>query len=102
MESRGVATDPGPIYSGPDFDEYCISEGSYLPASRDRTPCITCPLGNLCQAGFDEQVRRVTAGEDPSLTACGRFKEEDLRPENLLAGLTEDQVAFVRRHVAGL
>src|SRR5690349_3799526 len=95
-------TDPAAKYSGPDFDEFCIREGRYLPASRDRTPCITCPLGNLCQAGFEEQVRKVVAGEDPSLTACATFSEEALQPGNLLAGLTDEQIAFVRKHVPGL
>ena len=95
-------SDPSKPYTGPDFDEYCISAGAYLPASRDRTPCTTCPLGDLCQAGFEEQVRKVVAGENPSLTDCKIFPEESLRPENLFSGLTDDQIQFVKRHVPGL
>src|SRR5579883_145839 len=60
--------DPSKPYDGPEFEEYCISEGKYLPASRDRTPCMTCPLFSLCQPGFEEQVRRLQNGENPSLT----------------------------------
>lgn len=93
--------DPSKAYTGPEFDEYCISAGAYLPASRDRTPCITCPLGQLCQVGFEEQIRKVAAGENPSLTDCKVFSEESLRPDNLIAGLTGDQIRFVKKHVPG-
>ena len=86
-------------YDGPEFDEYCISEKAYLPASRDRTPCTTCPLGNLCEAGFREQVRRVVAGENPSLTECKSFTEVSLAEDALLAGLAPDQRAFVLQNV---
>jgi len=54
MKICGFNVDPRAPYDGPEFDEYCISEKAYLPASRDRTPCVTCPLGNLCDAGFKE------------------------------------------------
>ena len=95
----GPTTDPLERYDGPDFEEYCIREAAYLPASRDRSACQSCPLGNLCQAGFEEQVRKVLAGENPSLTECKQFSEESLRQENLLQGLTEQQRRFVLLHV---
>ncbi len=87
--------DPTKIYEGPDFEEYCISEGKYLPANRDRTPCITCPLFNLCQPGFEEQVRRLQQGENPSLTIGCAFEGDTLAPENLLKDLTDEQRDFV-------
>ena len=87
--------DPNLRYDGPEFEEYCISEGKYLPASRDRTPCITCPLFNLCQPGFEEQVRRIQQGQNPSLTAGCAFSDESLSRDSLLAGLSEEQAAFV-------
>jgi hypothetical protein len=93
--SNQFNTDPTLRYEGPEFEEYCISEGRYLPASRDRTPCMTCPLFNLCQPGFEEQVRRVQQGENPSLTAGCAFPEGTLARENLFDGLTEEQVEFV-------
>jgi len=102
MRKAGPIVDPHGRYDGPEFDEFCISEGRYLPASRDRTPCITCTLGNLCQAGFEEQVRLVAAGENPSLTECKTFTDESLQPANLLSGLSEQQVAFVRKHINGI
>jgi hypothetical protein len=71
-------------YDGPDFEEYCISEGRYLPAVRDRSPCIPCPLHHLCQVGFEEQVRRIAVGENPSLTESCAFTDRTLSPENLL------------------
>ena len=89
-------------YDGPAFDEYCISEGRYLPAHRDRTPCIPCPLSNLCQAGFEEQVRRVIAGEDPSLTSACSIPPTALAPESLLDGLTAEQAQFVLAKIPGL
>ena len=82
-------------YQGPDFEEFCISEGSYLPASRDRSPCLLCPLCDLCQTGFEEQIRRVQRGENPSLTDNIIFSEEALSKENLLRGLTREQAEFV-------
>ena len=90
------------IYDGPEFEEYCISEGRYLPASRDRTPCITCPLYNLCQVGFEEQVRRIQSGENPSLTEGCIFSQEALSKENLLDGLTPEQVEFVLTKVPNI
>lgn len=87
--------DPNLIYDGPNFEEYCISEASYLPANRDRTPCISCPLFNLCQPGFEEQVRRMQQGEDPSLTASCAFEGDSLSPENLLKDLSQEQRDFV-------
>jgi hypothetical protein len=94
--------DPLARYDGPDFEEYCISEARYLPASRDRTPCISCPLSNLCQPGFEEQVRRLQRGENPSLTEGCAFNPEALKPHTLLAGLTEEQRAFVVAKVPNL
>lgn len=82
-------------YDGPEFEEYCISEGKYLPASRDRTPCITCPLFNLCQPGFEEQVRRIQQGENASLTQGCAFPDGVLTRDALLSRLTEDQADFV-------
>lgn len=90
------------LYNGPDFEEYCISEGRYLPARRDRTPCTPCPLSNLCQAGFEEQVRRVIAGQDPSLTSVCSIPPTALVPENLLSGLTTEQAQFVLEKIPGL
>lgn len=101
MKVEGYNTDPRFPYDGPEFDEYCIREKAYLLASRDRTPCITCPLGNLCDAGFKEQVRLVTSGENPSLTDCKIIPEEDLSREKLLEGLSPDQRRFVLHHVYG-
>jgi hypothetical protein len=94
--------DPAKRYEGPQFEEYCISEGRYLPASRDRTPCITCPLSTLCQPGFEEQVRRIQAGENPSLTDGCAFDPDALPPARLLAGLSEEQKAFVLAKVPEL
>ena len=93
---------PTERYDGPAFDEYCISEGKYLPANRDRTACITCPLSNLCQAGFEEQVRRLQRGENPSLTDGCAFTTDELSGERLLKGLTTEQIEFVRRNVPNL
>ncbi|MFR9694764.1 hypothetical protein ACL02V_29065 [Bacillus mobilis] len=93
---------PTSQYDGPEFEEYCISEASYLPASRDRTPCISCPLSNLCLPGFEEQVRRIQHGENPSLTEGCAFDPEALKPQKLLADLTEEQKAFVLAKVPNL
>jgi hypothetical protein len=93
---------PTEQYEGPEFEEYCIAEAKYLPASRDRTPCISCPLFNLCQPGFEEQVRRLQAGENPSLTdGCG-FSERALTREALLVGLTPEQAEFVLKKIPNL
>lgn len=94
--------DPELRYDGPEFQEYCISEGRYLPASRDRTPCVTCPLGTLCQPGFEEQVRRVIEDVDPSLTEGCSFPVESLTRDSLLRGLTPEQQAFVLGKIPGL
>lgn len=93
--------DPTKPYDGPEFEEYCISEGCYLPASRDRTPCVTCPLSNLCLPGFEEQVRRIQAGENPSLTDGCAFDSASLTPDRLFDGLTEEQKTFVLAKVPG-
>lgn len=87
--------DPNLKYEGPEFEEYCISEAKYLPASRDRTPCITCPLFSLCQPGFEEQVRRLQQGENPSLTQGCAFPDGTLDRDNLFKNLSTDQVEFV-------
>ncbi|MEI2453514.1 hypothetical protein ABU614_09080 [Lysobacter firmicutimachus] len=99
MKVSGFNVDPRRRYDGPEFMEYCISEKAYLPADRDRTPCITCPLGQLCEAGFHEQVRLVTSGQNPSLTECKVFPDEALSRDGLLSGLSSEQRAFVLRHV---
>ena len=88
-------THPNERYVGPEFEEYCISEAKYLPASRDRTSCATCPLNNLCQAGFEEQIRRLQAGENPSLTEGCAFDPNALTPRQLLRDLTDEQKRFV-------
>lgn len=82
-------------YSGPEFDEYCISVGGYLPATRDRSPCSICPLGALCDAGLEEQIRRVARGENPSLTEGCSVVPEQLERDNLFAGLSQIQVEFL-------
>lgn len=89
-------------YEGPEFEEYCISEAKYLPARRDRTPCLSCPLFNLCQPGFEEQVRRIQAGENPSLTEGRSFSERALTREALLTGLTPEQAEFVLKKIPNL
>ncbi|HEX7801748.1 MAG TPA: hypothetical protein VF471_03190 [Pseudoxanthomonas sp.] len=93
---------PAVRYEGPEFDEYCISEGKYLAASRDRTPCMTCPLSTLCQSGFEEQVRRIQSGENPSLTEGCAFDPEALKPQTLFSGLSQEQIAFVISKVPNL
>lgn len=95
-------TNPSAIYNGPEFGEYCISEGKYLPATRDRTGCITCPLNSLCIPGFEEQVRKIQMGENPSLTEGCAFSEESLRPDKLFEGLTQEQVDFVKKHIPNI
>jgi len=92
-------TSPSLRYDGPEFDEYCIAEAKYLPASRDRTPCIACPLNNLCIPGFDEQVRKLQNGSDPSLTEGCVFNSEDLTFEKLVKGLSEEQILFLKKHI---
>jgi hypothetical protein len=96
------STDPSRRYDGPEFEEYCIAEKSYLLASRDRTACISCPLGTLCQAGFEEQAKRVMIGKNPSLTEDEIFTEEQLSPRQLLQGLSEGQIVFLTKHVPSL
>lgn len=88
-------TDPRDRYDGPEFDEYCIDKSGYLPACRDRSPCLDCSLNKLCQAGFDEQVKRVIAGVDPSLTKDCELTAQDLTWERLLEGLSPEAAAFV-------
>lgn len=95
-------TNPEKKYEGPEFEEYCISEGKYLSASRDRASCITCPLSNLCIPGFEEQVRKLQNGENPSLTDGCAFSEDSLRPDKLLEGLTNEQVDFLKKHIPNI
>ena len=101
-EQLSFNTKPTARYDGPLFDEYCISEGKYLPSHRDRSGCIPCPLSNLCQAGFEEHVARISRGENPSLTHGCAFSEDDLRADRLLAGLTSREVSFVREKIPSL
>lgn len=92
-------TDPLRKYIGPEFEEYCISEGKYVSAGRDRSACLKCPLSNLCIPGFEEQVRKIQNGENPSLTEGCVFSDESLKPEKLFEGLTEDQIIFLKKHI---
>jgi hypothetical protein len=95
-------TNPSKKYDGPEFEEYCIAEAKYLLATRDRTPCITCPLNNLCIPGFEEQVRKLQNGQNPSLTEGCNIDPEKLTPENLFDGLTDEQIAFVKQHIPNI
>ena len=88
-------------YNGPEFKEYCISEGKYLPATRDRSPCLSCPLFNLCDAGFEEQIQRIQRKDSPSLTD-DEVNAEELTRDNLLSGLTAEQVEFVLAKIPDL
>ncbi|MGJ5091987.1 hypothetical protein ACQR18_07900 [Bradyrhizobium oligotrophicum] len=94
--------DPRNPYDGPDFDEFCIAEKSYLSARRDRSDCIACALSKLCQAGFEHQVDLAAQGRDPSLTKDCQLTAEDLTAERLFDGLTDEQVDFVKTHIPGL
>ncbi|MGY3695028.1 hypothetical protein ACVIGA_005108 [Bradyrhizobium sp. USDA 3240] len=94
--------DPNLLYDGPDFDEFCIAEKGYLKASRDRSPCIKCALSKLCQAGFEKQVSFTIEGKDPSLTKDCELTSADLTAERLLAGLNDEQTAFVKTHIPNL
>ena len=97
--SESETTQLAALYTGPDFEEYCIREGRYLSARRDRSACLTCPLGDLCEAGFEEQKRRVVTGENPSLTEGCAFNSDSLEPHRLLEGLRDEQRDFVLTHV---
>ena len=100
--SHAFNVDPHHLYDGPDFDEFCISEKSYLSARRDRSACTTCALSRLCQAGFEHQVSLVVQGKDPSLTKDCQLTENELTAERLLNGLTDEQIEFVKTHVPGI
>lgn len=102
MSNPPYNVDPTQRYDGPEFEEYCISEGAYLPASRDRTPCMSCPLFSLCQPGFEEQVRLLQIGENPSLTASCAFPDGSLESDNLFSGLTQEQIDFVKSKIPGM
>jgi len=102
MERLIYNTEPTTKYDGPDFEEYCISEAKYLPANRNRTQCVSCPLNNLCIPGFEEQVRKIQAGENPSLTEGCSFEPDKLSAENLFKGLTEEQIEFLKKHITNL
>lgn len=102
MKNNNHCTDPTERYQGPDFEEYCISESRYLPATRDRTPCITCPLNNLCIPGFEEQVRKIQNGENPSLTEGCVIPDSSLSREHLFKDLTETQINFLLKHIPNI
>lgn len=87
---------------GPEFEEFCIDEGRYLSSRRDRSPCLPCALHDLCQAGFEEQERRVALGLNPSLTDGTEFPEEALDSESLLKGLSKAQVSFLIEKIPSL
>ena len=96
--SESIRSNP---YEGPHFDEYCISEAAYLSSHRDRTPCRSCALENLCEAGFEEQQRLAALGMNPSLTDGVNFDSVQLQPVNILIGLTAEQRAFVSEKIPG-
>ncbi|MBK9152494.1 MAG: hypothetical protein IPM26_16615 [Saprospiraceae bacterium] len=102
MNSNKYTTDPSKIYDGPNFEEFCIAQAKYLPANRNRTDCITCPLNNLCIPGFEEQVRRVISGENPSLTEGCSIDTNDLTSEKLFEGLSTEQINFIKKHIPNL
>jgi hypothetical protein len=102
MRNEKYNTNPLHKYDGPEFEEFCISEGEYLPATRDRTPCMKCPLHNLCIAGFEEQVARIIKGENPSLTEGCNLNEEMLTKDQLFKGLTHEQIKFVLKNIPNL
>ncbi|MFG3422084.1 hypothetical protein [Micromonospora sp. NPDC048063] len=89
-------------YSGPEFQEYCISESAYLSSHRDRSPCRSCALQNLCEAGFEEQKRRALLGINPSLTDDAHFSMEQLTPVKLFEKLTDKQREFVIEKIPSL
>jgi hypothetical protein len=82
-------------YRGREFLEYCVSEGCYMEATRDRSPCSVCVLEELCQAGFEEQVRRVNAGENPSLTEEMEVPDPVSAWAEVRKCLTSEQVEFI-------
>jgi len=95
-------TNPLKKYNGPEFEEYCISESKYLSSSRDRTPCTICPLNNLCIPGFEEQVRKIQNGENPSLTEGCTFEPNRLSTSRLFEGLSEEQINFIKQHIPNI
>jgi|GEM_PF-3478427 len=95
-------TDPCWPYDGPEFDEFCIDHGGYLPASRDRRGCTTCPLSTLCQAGFEEQVRLATQGADPNLIKDCTLTADELTAERLFTGMRPDAIEFVKSRIPTL
>ncbi|ETZ22827.1 hypothetical protein [Pedobacter sp. V48] len=100
--AKKYITNPTQRYDGPDFEEYCISASKYLSANRDRVSCVSCPLNNLCIPGFEEQVRKLQNGENPSLTEGCSFKPEQLTTDSLFEGLNEEQINFVKKHIPNL
>lgn len=102
MDTLQFNTNPLQRYEGPEFEEYCISEGKYLSSGRDRTPCLTCPLNNLCIPGFEEQVRKIQNGENPSLTEGCFFSDESLKPDKLFEGLNTEQINFLKSHIPNI
>lgn len=102
MKSQKYNTNPLRPYDGPEFEEFCISKGKYLSSNRNRFSCSVCPLANLCTAGFEEQVRRVKNGEDPSLTGEHSTMQTELSKENLLRDLTDEQISFIKKHIFNL
>ena len=60
------------------------------------------PIEKLCQAGFEKQVSLVVEGNDPSLTKNCELTASDLTAERLLAGLSNEETAFVKSHIPSL
>lgn len=86
----------------PLFSEVCVEAGSALPSTRDRSACGACPVGRLCNAGFERQRSLVAGGLDPNLEATVSPELLSQPVEVMLANLTSDEIAWACDHVPGL